>query len=310
MKQPGFTLIEVLVAGLIATIMSIALFAIYAQVTQAAKTIENAVAMNTRIVATVQQLERDIAGVCIPFCAREQKDDETTATVPAQGQLPEQKPQRKKITRIFYGTVKDEQLDMLTFITNNPLQGYWSDRAGKAKPALARVVYRLERDTDKRLKKPAYKLTRQEAQNLDLDAFNAEAQNPIRSYTLVKNIKKFTITYALLNDSESDEDTQKESVEVTTQDHWDKEKAKKDKRIIPHDVTCTMSLWDAKQEREVTVTFAVAIIPDFSKPVGQQEQKALPQPPAAKPAQPMPAVQKTSDIMKRLMQQGGAVVIA
>jgi Tfp pilus assembly protein PilE len=326
--SPGFMLIEVLIASAIASILSIVLFMAYSQVQEATSTIDNTVQMHERIALLVNQLERDISGAFIP---RKTKQDNQTSqqsatpasATPVAGQTPPTAQQDKaaqpkksqKFTHIFYGVNNEEQLDELTFITNNPVQGYWSARAGKATPRIVRVMYRLERDKDKKYKKPSYVLMRQESTTLDYDAFKKDAAEPIRAYPLVRGIKDCTVTYGVEVESKKEaadkEDKKKQPKEFKVVDEWNKEKKAssseqdKEQRAVPHEVTFAVTLWDAKQQRSTAVTIKVAITPDFlaTFPAPQQQVPAQ-QTPAAGPLAQMPALQKTGQVAKQLLNSG------
>ena len=61
-----------------------------------------------------------------------------------------EKKERKELKKVFYGINRGTMLDVLTFITNNPMSAYWGKQTGKAKPKVARVVYRLVEDREQK----------------------------------------------------------------------------------------------------------------------------------------------------------------
>ena len=57
----------------------------------------------------------------------------------------EKKP-KKPLEKVFYSVNKEGNLNQLSFLTTNPLQVYWSSKAGSAKPRIARVLYTLKEE--------------------------------------------------------------------------------------------------------------------------------------------------------------------
>ena len=67
MKRSGFTLIEVLIGVLMATIMAGVLFALFDQVRLFIPRIERFTDVYSKIAIANNQLERDFSGVCVPL---------------------------------------------------------------------------------------------------------------------------------------------------------------------------------------------------------------------------------------------------
>ncbi|HZW61489.1 MAG TPA: prepilin-type N-terminal cleavage/methylation domain-containing protein [Candidatus Babeliales bacterium] len=292
----GFILIEVLIAAFIASIIGGALFLSFFQTNRTAKSIDNIIDVHEKIGLVVQQMEHDISGAFIPLQPQPEKGKNQKATeqpkqqaqqpaVSAQQPAAEKK-KLKKITHIFYGINKDGMLDTLTFVTNNPMQVYWSARAGKAKPMVARIVYRLVPEpVSARFKNPAYTLMRQEDYNLYFDAYKSDAQPPIRSFELIDGIKSMTIKYGAQIPKKSEKEEKqkgKTKPETTFQtfDEWNVEKEQESsekkegkRRAVPHEVEITLSLWDDQRVKDSTVIFKVAIIPDLEIESSEKNSK-------------------------------------
>ncbi|HSW74032.1 MAG TPA: hypothetical protein VLG71_02660 [Candidatus Limnocylindria bacterium] len=290
MNKAGFMLIEVLLAAAIASLISAALFVAVAQINRSTTIIVTRTNLEERALLVTGQLMRDLTGACVPRYPEKKESSaaKTAATAQAQGE-PKKEPQ--PWTKIFYGTKQEEELALLTFITNNPLLMYWSAQAGKAKPALARVVYRLEQEKTKLPpKKVSYVLMRQEAYKLDMAAFAQDAQEPIRAYALVRGIKHLKVEYGVFK-PKSDGDKSGTGVVFTTSSTWDVEKSDKKKKEdspIPHEVAITLELWDEQYDRSKKVECRIPILPDFTITSTQQSS---PQQPAKAPAAPqVPAV--------------------
>lgn len=252
MKQiSGFILIEILIASLIASIIGGALFLSFFQTNNTAKSIDNIIDVHEKIGLVVYQMEHDISGAFIPAQppqpeknkkpeTKEQPSKPLAQELAASEQSTVAKKQFKKITHIFYGVNKDGMLDTLTFITNNPMQIYWSARAGKAKPMVARVVYRLVPEPpSKRSKNPSYVLTRQEDYNLYFDSYKPDASSPIRAYELIGGIKNMSIKYGAQVPTKSEK-------EATTSKGAETKKAK------PETTFQTFDEWNIEKEQNET----------------------------------------------------------
>lgn len=288
----GFTLIEVLIATLIAAILGGLLMSTYYQVNRSAQSMDNLITTHERLVLIAHQLERDISGAFIPrtFGKKEEKPAEPTQGEQLTSESSEEKSEQdtqpqgetkqQKIKHIFFSSNKDKQLDSLTFITNNPLQVYWSARAGQAKPRIARVVYRLvpEKENPRQKNRAvSYSLMRQESGNLDFNAFKAqEGERAIRAFEVANGIKDFKVRFGAL----VGEDAELKEFDVWNMENGKEqqdEKEKEQRRKVPHEVYITITLWDAQKKRSSTREFTIPIIPDMSEPEQPQEKKiALP----------------------------------
>ena len=151
--KSGFILIELLISLVITSLMGVALFNGFAQTNQFTQVVDSFINISSKAAIVHQQLDHDITGICIPFSAveeeKEAKEPEKPEQEPkkeAEARKEDKRKERKPLTHVFFSKNKGELLDTLTFITNNPLQVYWSEKAGEAKPRIARVVYRLEKE--------------------------------------------------------------------------------------------------------------------------------------------------------------------
>jgi prepilin-type N-terminal cleavage/methylation domain-containing protein len=298
--RTGFSLIEVIIASAVAALLGGSLFMAYYQTNRSTIAMENKIETHEKLALLVQQFEHDISGACIPWQKKEKKKEGAAQKEEAaQPAAQPQKKEEKKITHIFYSTNKNGQLDTLTFITNNPMQVYWSSRAGQAKPYIARVVYRLE--PEKPRKKGAqvqsYVLKRQESSNLDFDAFKtSEDAQAIRAYEVIDNIKELKITFgALLEKKEAEqkagaqkqaaekkEKKKKKETEYKTFDDWNMEQTQEkesesERRRVPHEVLVSLALWNDQQTKASPFNFTIAIEPDLDAAAltdNESEQKA------------------------------------
>jgi prepilin-type N-terminal cleavage/methylation domain-containing protein len=234
--KSGFTLIEVLVFIVIASMMSVALYQGFDQTNRVVKYVDNMVSLDQRIFIVQDRLEKDLAGAFIP--THQPLQNEQDKIKPAG----EQKKQITVLPKLFYSVNQEQTLKELTFVTTNPLQVY-----GVSQPRIARVQYQLLPDKDH---KNAFKLTRQESLRLSYDKF--QESNP-REYVLADNIKNIIVEYGTI-----EKDTNKKE-NVVTSAAWNsderapqsKEEQKK-KSLLPRFVRVTIVLWNNKGDRSVT----------------------------------------------------------
>lgn len=268
MKQ-GFTLIEVLIAVLIASIVSGILFTVWFQINRGVNTVQTFIDLYAKEAMIQQNLERDFTGAFYPMPFEqpkqekkaEQKKSETVETIEESKQINEE------INKAFYATMKEEQLELVTCITNNPAQVYWSDTAGEGKPRIVRVVYRLEPQESK-TGQPTYKLMRQESTNLNFDVFQEGEKSP-RSFEVLNDIKSLKVQYTgLVVTLEGKEGKAEPKITLETVNTWDSDKRveKKNKEEqnvyraeIPSIITFNFTLLNENKKRERSFSIMVPI---------------------------------------------------
>lgn len=284
--KPGFTLIEILLATALASMISVSLIFMLQQMNGTLMRVDRVSDLYMRATMLQNQMERDISGAFAPadFSASD-----------AAGEKKEGKP--KKIEKIFWG---DNTLETLTFITNNPLPAYWGERSGKAQPKIVRVAYRLVPDTKR---KDVYTLMRQEGSDLDAEAYSASSSK-IKAYAMIEGIKSIRIDYTTLIKKEEQQKeaapakpagqpantpaqtaspTEKpaektQEFERKTVQEW-KDTINDQKPpwpLIPQFVTMKVELWDNMFKRTTPFTFEFQILPRFEKAdqKPKQEQEA------------------------------------
>ncbi len=203
----GFMLIELIIATLIASMIGTLLLTALSQGMRFQQIIDTEVDFSLRVGIVNNQLEKDFMGAFIPMQARIKEEKEEVAEKPEAAKKGEQKtekktepkkeekeekkskPAEKPLEKIFYGTIKEGQLDTLTFVTNNPLVVFVGQDTGVVKPKVARVQYTLKREQEKDKESP-FVLLRQESSELDLTKYTN-----IRSYELVGGIKECKVKY-------------------------------------------------------------------------------------------------------------------
>ncbi len=319
MNRPGFTLIELLVATFIAGLLSVLLFAAVYQINRFVPVIDSMTDLYERAALVNAQLERDLSGVTVPneYYARmpkkeavkkegEQKKaanektkkaDETLRQ--AQGERGGQNEEKsednqpkKPLEKVFYGINKDGIFDQLSFITTNPLQVYWSTKAGSAKPRVARVLYKLKQEPKPKTGPQLYSLIREETGNLEYDALGKEHA---KEYVLAQGISGMTVEYtAVLPEEKKDEKMASEKQGTLRQAQGEREikktrdwlgkspqeapqpEAPKEKApLAPQLIEFTVNFWDAHKKRAVPFTFKIRIRSEIDEKRADESPRLL-----------------------------------
>jgi len=281
MKVNGFVLIELLLATAISAMLGAVLFSAFTQINRLIARTEVIMNVYTKAALLQHQLETDLQGAFVPIRAQHikknnKKNDKKSEAPKKQSAFAKASADREKkpLTHVFYGVNKEGNLDTLTFITSNPLQVYVGQKTGKAKPRIARIVYRLEPDEQE---EGSYILRRQEAYNLDFNAFKKDSSKPIRALEVIDGIKEINMTYFLdiKNQTDKKDKGKKErkefkqwNIESQATDKQDSpfakasEDRKQKKRKIPNEVALELTLWNREQERQETFMFKIALLSD------------------------------------------------
>lgn len=268
--KPGFTLIEIILATALASIISVALIFMLQQMNGTLMRVDRISDLDMRAAMLQNQMERDLAGAFAPT------DFSATTTSGAA-----KKGRPKKIEKIFWG---DKTVETLTFITNNPLQAYWGERSGKAQPKIVRVVYRLIPDAKR---KDVYTLMRQEGSDLDFDTYTGDSSTH-KAYAMIEGIRSIDMQYTtLIKKEKPKEEPAKttagretppgeqpeekpqaaEEFDRKVVDEWKNniEDQKPPWPLIPQFITMQVALWDDTFKRTTSFTFEFQIVPRFEK---------------------------------------------
>lgn len=311
--KSGFTLIElsigILLSGIIITVLYNSFFITHRIVDIA----DNFIQTDFRAAIISNQLEKDLDSVLIPLPPDVSKTGTQQKTANPTGKKEEVAPEKqpKPIEHVFYSTNNPEGgLEILTFLTNNPVKVYEKAKNAKAKPRFVRVVYRLVAQQAKEHK--SYTLLRQESNELELKAFDLLAAKPIRAYELATNIKNVTIEYMFpvqkkqaqqpakatptaATSKEKKTKSEKPKPEFKTVNVWDIESQKtpQEQPKIPQFITVSLELWNNQHQQEYKFTFKYEI-PTFAALMQPPKQSKAPAPAPA----PTPATQATPSALE------------
>ncbi|MFA6066794.1 MAG: prepilin-type N-terminal cleavage/methylation domain-containing protein [Candidatus Babeliaceae bacterium] len=268
MNKRGFSLIELVIAMAVGSVILFAVYQTFNQIQKAALRLDAVLIKDTMIMPLYNQLEKDISAIYVPVPLPAGPAPAQVAPVQASPAKPEEK---KELEKIFYTTSKDSGLQELTFITTTPLVGY-----DEVAPRLVRVTYALKQEPDN-----VYTLTRTESSQL---AYKPEKATPTKSYDIAQGIKKITLTLYVFSEQKKDEKT-----EYKTVSEWSSEEQfKKIKKHVPDYISLTITWHDAVLRKERNFIIELPIIaqeriaeekPAGAGPTPTEQAPKLPQKP-------------------------------
>ena len=311
--KSGFTLIELSIGLLLSSIIGTALYSGFFVTNRVVESADNFISLDFRSALIENQLDKDLAGIFVP----EESDVVTTSTNKKDSQEKNKTTESKKevkpveekpvkpIDKIFYSmNGSGGSLNVLTFITNNPIKVYEKAANVKPKSRMVRIAYRLipQEDNPK-----AFSLVRQESSEFDFNAFDLKSSKPIRGYELARDIKNITVEYnfpvqkspppTAKQEKPLADKQEKPKPEYKMVKTWGLEPNTEQPKI-PQFIKFICEFWDNKEQREQVITFNYEIqtfiantmpkkpkkSPALEKPKSKEEPKpkteTLPETPA------------------------------
>ena len=275
MKKSGFSLIELLIAMAVGSIIMFAVYRTFDQTKKSAQRLDAILQKDNMIAPLYNQLEKDCTAIYVPLSAYPPKKEQQPAQQPPVKPAPA-KPEEapKLLEKIFYSTSKSSLLQELSFITTTSLLGY-----NETSPHLVRVTYAVKPEVEN-----LYTLMRSESTQL---AYKPEKESTVKSYEIVNNIKNISVKYYARPVSEKEEES-----EYKVFKEWSSEEQfKKIKRRIPDYIEFTIVWWDQALQKEYDFVIELPIIAQEKEEEKKAEKAQAPQPPpaGAKPPTTPPA---------------------
>jgi len=299
--KSGFALIELLIATMIAGMVSIILLNALSIINRGQLRSEQLSDFSMRLTTLQHQIEQDLMGAFDPTIPKKEGQEEEKKQPNQTGK----KEDDKKIDKIFYATERDNNLEQLTFISGNPAKIYWGQKSGRAKARVARIVYRLEPEKEKR---ESFCLMRQEGDDLAYHLYQ-EREEKIRPYEVASGIKECRVTYLWTAQEKKEEQGKKEQQQrtpekkkVNRQQVWDSDKKDEERPLLPQGVQLEVVMWEIEGKRHSAFSFT---IPLFFTPFEESKQEQLPQQAPKQDAQK--GGQKEQKKAMSLVDSGGSV---
>lgn len=228
MIKHGFTIIELIIAMLIASIVSMMLLSALKQAGTFQASVDDFVHVAYRATIAQRQLNRDLAGAFIPVQAEKkeekaenkedagadiEKTDKEKKTKKADAATKEQKEgkekeKKKPLEGVFVGGQANKKFSFITCITSNPMEVYWSKSTGQPKPRIGRIYYYLEPEKDN---KKSFTLWRQEGTDLELAPYQKKSPDAPRGYPLISGIKTMSVEYGIVIEHKKEDEKEKKA---------------------------------------------------------------------------------------------------
>lgn len=301
--RSAFSLLELLVATLISSFIGVVLMSALRQTGIIQRVVQNDAAYTLRIALAERQLRRDVEGMFVPVLAfpraKKEANPVTTQNKSAQNQengqqkkesMPEeQKKEQDKAPSLlkdfFLLTQKEEQFELCTFITSNPVAGYAEGPLAVLKPRVVRVVYQLKKDPNQ---KKSFILYRQEGKDLDFEKYTNAKEGLQRPYELISGIKSMKIECITYQQAKEEvtvhkkatwkRDLQAEFAEkqkkpdaIAAKASNAKKEQQKDEPLLPGALLITLTLWDNELVRESLYRFYIPIITVAEEPKAEKQ---------------------------------------
>lgn len=255
MVTRGFSLAEVMVALLLASLLSLSLFQLLNQTRKGVRRIINVIEVDEPLAAFYAQVEKDVTGMFSPqssieaYVAEDKKAEDakkTTQRTPQPAQKPEE--QKEELIPIRPVVVFDisKNAGSWSFITTGGIQQLDAKGAVESAAFIKRVAYVLERDPQRpSLSRLMYRYSTEE-----LEGKKLQGADVTPSYEVLAGIKQLEFEFTLIEIVEKKEGTsvQEESKTPSTSvlKEWNEAEIwKKFKVLIPAYVKITVTVVDA-----------------------------------------------------------------
>lgn len=265
LKRKAFTLLELLIALALSSILLLALSRSLRQISHVFTRANWRISVERRAVLILHQLERDLTAACIPKLAQLLDAKDTKQRKKKSLILFRATSDKEEIRRI--GKRRHELLKWLNFITTTPLTQY-----GQKKRRLLRVGYSVE--VDKRLRRrgiDSYSLIRRETTEIPNEKFDVVPPHgkvkpvPVFKHVIADNIQGIFIEFTSPKKKQDKND--KKARKVFS---WGKRK--ETKNVLPTYATIHLLLWDDTHTRGYMFSSMIPFLSKGKLPSQQAEK--------------------------------------
>jgi len=244
----GFTIIELMIALMISSLVGISLYKMFFQTSRAVKEIIQVIHADEPIYPIYNQLQNDITGMFAPRATvnfylkslpdpNEKKgnpEEQKEATKPVEKSDEEKKKEENIIKNVFFIETKETGYLFLSFITTGGISQLESNGSLTPSSYVRRVAYVIQEDPSRAgTLKLLYKFSNE---GLSMDFIKKPDYYP--SYKILEGIKDFTIEFTIFEPQSSDnKDKAKGSSKVVLKEWKEEEIFQKYKALIPAYIT-------------------------------------------------------------------------
>lgn len=299
-QKAGSFLLEVVVGTLIASMITGVLMNTLSHMTKMSALVDGMANQVLQLTMIQHQFERDVSGMCVVHQAIIEEKEEQLQNKKQNGQNEDnqaiEKNQNKaksdvdktkqavpRLKKVFFVALGQEnQMQQISFITNNPLPSYWHGTVGNAKPLKVRVVYFLKPDPQHQ---GSFILMRQESSNLLLDSF----KDTVTAYEIADHIASFSLmlSYDTIQKEEKSKDAKspmqsvqsnKPKTTIATVAQWDSDELlSKDNEyysLLPRAVTVEGQFWSSSYRYKEPFKMTIPVAADGFNAVIKHKPKA------------------------------------
>lgn len=280
-SSSGFTLIELMIAIVISSMLAVALFTTLNSSLRSAQSIDSMSSVDQAMMVLYQRMEADIFGMTVPMHGDPTQKPQTPKA--KQEKLEEQQPidkekkdkkgskkqQEELLERYLVVQHEGERLKEFSCITNNPFVFY-----DQQLPRLVRVTYRLEKNTTGR-----YVLQR--GQSIEL-----EEKAVTTFFDVCTNLISLHMYMTFVLDKQADEQTsqEKKQQEYKKIEEFPLANNEQIDKPLPATVTIKGDYWDEVSKKEFPFSYSW-VVPTWQAPIKNsvykregQQQKAQDEP--------------------------------
>ncbi|MCL4361677.1 prepilin-type N-terminal cleavage/methylation domain-containing protein [Candidatus Dependentiae bacterium] len=254
--KSGFTLIELVVAISIGSILSLVLYRSLSDATTVSLRITSITDTDNQIALLYNQIDKDISTAFLPeqIFQTELKQTETPKT-DQKTTTTGQEMKQFKIEKPFYAEIENENLKVISIINTNPLRGF-----DEVVPLIVQVAYRLVQDKES---PGSFKLYRQQTSKIGTEIIDDKDMKKFRGYEIVTGLKSFKSQFIFKNLKEGE--TTPEAVKLK---EWKSDAIlQKYKRQLPEFLELEGEIQDEAKKRTRQFKFVIPILAKY------QEQK-------------------------------------
>lgn len=203
--KKGFTLLEVMIAIIVGSLVMGVLVQSLWQLSKSIKQVSSVSSVDMRVSVFQNLLEKELASAFAPKLIplkddeSEEKDDEKEKSEKETDEHDEKdeesestnKEKESPLKKIFYTEHEGDNITLLTFITTSPLDVY-----NMSKPRVARIMYKLVPDKNN---PELFELHRQESSSItDIKKFDSEATEGVKGFVVIDGIKSLKANFLAL----------------------------------------------------------------------------------------------------------------
>lgn len=287
----GMTLIEIIIAMMIASLLSILLFQSLSQSQKTGLNFDAMIDYSFTMPIMYNQLYKDFSSIFVPeqvFRDLIEEYNTTKKASPAEKTPTKEEKKTETFKNIFVCTLKDKNIELLSFLSTNSLSLF-----NTVIPHSVRILYRLAPDHN-----GLSRLMRQETVQLDmpLDVFK---KGKVREYELIRGIKELSVKFMIPETTKDEKEKKSAEKKYKTVEAWlPNETQKTDKKaeaLVPEFIIVRGIVVHEVTQREYSFEwwFHIAAyegitqrIEKIKKKQEEKKQKTVPQQPPTSPGKP------------------------